>query len=143
MTHQHVTKKHRTKRADTRPNAKQRLRALQREEAQKTAQDIRVVKTRRVDRKERQIAPLHESLKPELSDDDKMIRNLRKKLRSIDELIERQKQGVALNPEQVAKIEQLDTALAAFEELIRKKHGSDVDAIAQAMATQKPSARAE
>lgn len=128
MAHQRVTGKHRTKRVDSRPNAKQRLRQLQREEARKTAADLRVVTIRGRDRKERKVP----SLSPEessqstsvLSDDDRMIRNLRKKLRNIDELIERRKRGETLNALQIAKIDQLDTTVAAFEELLKKKHGA-------------------
>lgn len=92
MTHQHVTRNKRLKRVDTRPNSKARSKQAKQIEAKKTVQDLKV--TRVQQKKERSVASLEDSTK---SKAEIYIRSLKKKLRAIDELIQRKNNGKLFN----------------------------------------------
>lgn len=116
-----TTKTLRTKRVDTRPNGKERKKLNQKVEESKTIQDIRVTKVQRNEKKERLAQP---SELITLSKNEKILRALKKKLRSIDDLLEKQKNGVELDEQQLAKIETLDSVMEQMESLLSKSRGA-------------------
>lgn len=120
-----TTKNKRSKRVDTRPNEKTRRKLIRKIEDSKSIQDLRVTKVRNVDRKERvaQYTPM-----AKLSKKEKKLRALNKKLKSINELIERQKDGETLDEQQEMKINSLENVLADIHSLmgnIEEGHAED------------------
>jgi len=113
-----TTKATRTKRPDTRPNGKVRVKANKKIQDSLKIQDLRVTKVQKEERKER-VAQVTE-LK-QLSKDEKLLRALKKKLIGIQDLMEKQKEGVQLDPQQLIKVSQLDQVLLAIEELTSKE----------------------
>ena len=114
-----TTKNPRTKRVDTRPNEKRRrVKNADAEEA-KSIQDIRVTKKQKGDKVEREVPvqPMRDTF--EISE-DKYIRALRKKLRDIDVLLEKQKNGETLDTQQLLKLETLDGVIEKMDEAIAK-----------------------
>lgn len=126
MTHQHVTKKTRTKRDDTRPNSKIRMKRLQKMAKQQDISSERVTRVQTAQKKERIVKPLHEmqalaavgSEVKSLPSDESYIRSLKKKLRAIEILLDKQKQGESLNAQQLEKIDKLDTLLSELENIV-------------------------
>ena len=114
-----TTKNRRTKRMDTRPNGKIRTKSQRQANDQLKIQDIRVTRKLKGERKERTINREENSFAT-LSKDEKLLRALKKKLRGINDLIEKKNQGVLLNPQQMEKITQLDTVLLDMESLIQR-----------------------
>jgi paraquat-inducible protein B len=124
-----TTKNHRVKRPDTRPNAKTRAKEQRKVADQLKIQDIRITRKLKGEKKERNLtsndAPLNR-----LSKSEKLLRALKKKLKSINELMEKKNNGVELNKEQAAKIQQLDQVLEDMEQLLKKsnrKHKEEDD----------------
>jgi uncharacterized protein with WD repeat len=106
------TKTMRSKRVDVRPNAAQRKIVSKRVEKSKTIQDIRVTKSLN----KNEMIPLASELrKPRKSETDKYLFSLRKKLKDIDVLMERQNQGEKLNEAQLTKIDRLSQLLKELE----------------------------
>lgn len=120
-----TTKNPRLKRVDTRPNEKRRRQKNSDAEEAKTIQDIRVTKKQKGEKVEREVTvqPLRDTI--EISE-DKYIRALRKKLRDIDILIAKQKEGGVLDAQQLLKIETLDGVLEKIDAAIAK--GAEVSA---------------
>ena len=114
-----TTKNPRLKRVDTRPNEKRRRQKNSDAEEAKTIQDIRVTKKQKGEKVEREVTvqPLRDTI--EISE-DKYIRALRKKLRDIDILIVKQKEGGVLDAQQLLKIETLDWVLEKIDAAIAK-----------------------
>ena len=114
-----TTKNPRLKRVDTRPNEKRRRQKNSDAEEAKTIQDIRVTKKQKGEKVEREVTvqPLRDTI--EISE-DKYIRALRKKLRDIDILIVKQKEGGVLDAQQLLKIETLDGVLEKIDAAIAK-----------------------
>jgi uncharacterized protein with WD repeat len=114
-----TTKNPRLKRVDTRPNEKRRRQKNAEEEEAKTIQDIRVTKKQKGEKVEREVPvqPLRDT--PQISE-DKYIRALRKKLRDIDALLLKQKEGAVLDPQQLLKLETLDATLEKIDLAIAK-----------------------
>jgi uncharacterized protein with WD repeat len=106
------TKTMRSKRVDVRPNAAQRKIVSKRVEKSKTIQDIRVTKSLT---KNERIPQASELRKPRKSETDKYLFSLRKKLKDIDVLMERQNQGEKLNEAQLTKIDRLSQLLKELE----------------------------
>mmetsp|Transcript_9044 Transcript_9044/g.13590 ORF Transcript_9044/g.13590 Transcript_9044/m.13590 type:complete len:123 (-) Transcript_9044:91-459(-) len=107
-----TTKNLRTKRPDTRPNEKQRRKLSRKIEESKTIQDIRVTRKRKFERKERVVTSEPQLNQSTLTEDDKVLRALKKKMRKIDNLISRQKAGETLDEQQLESIESLDDVVA-------------------------------
>jgi uncharacterized protein with WD repeat len=118
-----TTKNPRLKRVDTRPNEKRRRQKNSEEEEAKTIQDIRVTKKQKSEKVEREVPvqPLRDT--PQISE-DKYIRALRKKLRDIDALLLKQKEGAVLDPQQLLKLETLDATLEKIDLAIAKGAGA-------------------
>ena len=109
----------RSKRPDTRPNGAQRRKIQKKLEAAKDIQDLRVTRKRKGETLER-VAPIL-PLKKEnsLGKEFKLIRALKKKLKSIDELIQMQKQGVQLDNQQLEKVEKLGEVMEELENALQ------------------------
>jgi uncharacterized protein with WD repeat len=121
-----TTKNPRLKRVDTRPNEKRRRQKNSEDEEAKTIQDIRVTKKQKGEKVEREVPvqPLRDT--PQISE-DKYIRALRKKLRDIDALLLKQKEGAVLDPQQLLKLETLDATLEKIDLAIAKGAGATSD----------------
>jgi uncharacterized protein with WD repeat len=107
----------RLKRPDTRPNEKERRKLSRKIEDEKSIQDIRTTKRLKVDKKEREVQRL--PMKTEESKmllKEKRIRYLRKKMKKIDSLMTKQKNGETLDQQQLACIDSLDEVLAEMEQ---------------------------
>lgn len=115
-----TTKSYRPKRADTRPNGKLRRKLGQQSAHKDTIQDLRVTRTLKHERKEREVTSVNNTPLKTLSKDEKLIRALKKKLKSIHELMEKEKRGEALTAEQANKVRQADQVLHDIEELMKK-----------------------
>lgn len=114
-----TTKSRRTKRFDTRPNAKLRAKANKQTNDKLKIQDIRVTRKLKGERKDR-VTEQEQQAFAKYSKDEKLLRALKKKLRSINDLLEKKKRGEALNAEQKDKVNQLDQVLEDMEGLIKK-----------------------
>ena len=99
---EHRTGKKRTKR-DGAETAKDRKKKRRMVEDAKTASDLRPVKMRTKDRKEREVTGAWEPAAVKLTDAQKKIRALKKKLTHIEELAKKQKAGVELDHQQLTK----------------------------------------
>jgi hypothetical protein len=126
-----LTHKTRTKRPDGRELSSKRKSASQRRLAAKeSVSDIRITRVQASERKVRsmdiQAMPLR-SERVALSDNDKLLRSLRKKLRSMEPLIKKQRAGEQLDDSQLAKLEGLDgivADLAGVAEKIALENGN-------------------
>jgi uncharacterized protein with WD repeat len=113
-----TTKSHRTKRPDTRPNGKIRARLTKENNAKLTIQDIRTTSKRAGEKKEREVStatPLNI-----LTKEEKLLRALKKKLKGINDLKEKQDRGESLDLQQTEKLSQLPTLLTDMEALMKK-----------------------
>lgn len=100
-----TTGKHRPKRGDARMTAKQRYAQSKKWEDAKQAADLRVVKIKKSERKERVVDKDATRLrKPKLAPVQKKVKALEKKLADIEKLKARQESGEELDGNQVAKI---------------------------------------
>lgn len=110
-----VTNKHRPNRADTRGSAKQRIKVVRAVQDSAKIQDLRVTRIPKKDQKEREgnEAPLST-----LTKEEKDLRGLKKKLKSINDLIERKDNGEVLDEAQRNKVKQLDQVLEAIQGLV-------------------------
>ena len=110
-----TTKNARLKRPDTRPNGKLRRTLKSKVEDGKTIQDLRVTKVQKNAKKERiaQVTPL-----VTMSKDEKKLRALKKKIKAIDELLEKRTAGTELDAQQLLKIQCLDSLMAELDELV-------------------------
>ncbi|CAM9964409.1 unnamed protein product [Heterosigma akashiwo] len=117
-----VTGKHRAKRIDVRPSVKKRKQAAKLKNIQKEAGDLRVVRKKKSERKEREVDPGGTQLK-RLNNKEKKIRALTKTLRQIEQLEEKQKAGEALDAAQSEKLgrkEDIVGHLLELEGLVEK-----------------------
>jgi|Transcript_20519 uncharacterized protein with WD repeat len=116
-----TTKVPRLKRVDSRPNEKRRREKNAKAEEAKSIQDIRVTKKQKGEKVEREVtvAPMRDT--PQISE-DKYIRELRRKLRGIDALLVKQKNGDDLDAQQLLKIETLDSIMEKIETAIAKSN---------------------
>ena len=114
-----TTKNPRLKRVDTRPNEKRRREKNAVAEEAKSIQDMRVTKKQKGEKVEREVPvqPMKDTV--EISE-DKYIRALRKKLRDIDLLLAKQKNGDLLDAQQLLKLETLDGVLEKMDAAIAK-----------------------
>ncbi|RYG69103.1 hypothetical protein EON64_03565 [archaeon] len=110
-----VTNKHRPHRADTRGSAKQRIKVMRAAQDNSKIQDLRVTRIPKKEQKEREgnEAPLST-----LTKEEKQLRGLKKKLKSINDLIERKEKGEVLNEAQSGKVKLLDEVLEAIQSLV-------------------------
>ena len=116
-----TTKNRRSKRPDSRPNAKVRKVASKKHNDSLKIQDIRVTRKLQGEKKERSFKEGNAFAK--LSKEEKLLRALKKKLRGINELIEKKQRGEALDPQQREKVRQLDSVLETMTALLQKnKH---------------------
>jgi uncharacterized protein with WD repeat len=107
----------RLKRPDTRPNEKERRKLSRKIEDDKTIQDIRITKKMKVEKKEREVQRLPmKTEESKISVQEKRIRYLRKKMKKIDGLMTKQKNGETLDQQQLACLDSLDEILAEMEQ---------------------------
>lgn len=116
-----TTKNPRLKRVDTRPNEKRRREKNAKAAEAESIQDLRVTKKQKGEKVEREVtvAPMRDT--PQISE-DKYIRELRRKLRGIDALLVKQKNGDDLDAQQLLKIETLDSIMEKIENAIAKNN---------------------
>jgi hypothetical protein len=127
-----TTKVARLKRVDVRPNAKQRKAMFQVKEKSMKIQDLRVVRKSTSQKIPREVGGellLETSrMKRRLNDDSsKLVKALRKKLKSIEDLILQQKAGAILDDQQLKKIASLDTVLTEMESFAVNESKATVD----------------
>jgi hypothetical protein len=122
-----TTKNKRIKRVDTRPNEKTRRKAHKTHNDSLKIQDIRVTRKLKEEKKERTFQEAASSFST-LSKDEKVLRALKKKLKGINDLLEKKKKGEVLNEQQKTKVSQLDNVLEDMEVLLKKtKHITEND----------------
>mmetsp|Transcript_21473 Transcript_21473/g.36631 ORF Transcript_21473/g.36631 Transcript_21473/m.36631 type:complete len:153 (+) Transcript_21473:47-505(+) len=111
-----ITGKHRTKRPDTRPNAKKRKK--QHAQAYEAAEASDIISTR-IPRSQQKERPVTGILKPD-GDQLKMkrVRFLQKLLRQIESLKERSEGGEVLDEAQLKKVGRLEEVVEEIEELL-------------------------
>mmetsp|Transcript_2076 Transcript_2076/g.4423 ORF Transcript_2076/g.4423 Transcript_2076/m.4423 type:complete len:123 (+) Transcript_2076:149-517(+) len=116
-----VTKKHRPKRPDARPNPIKRRAERKKANAAKTAEDLRVVRKKKSEHADREIdtsEPLRAVGEAAIS---KKVRALNKKLTQIEELKKRQKNGEELDEAQLQKVDSLGETLELLDEFLAGK----------------------
>ena len=105
-----TTGKHRPKRGDSRLTAKQRYAQSKKWEDVKSAADLRVVKIKKSERKERVVnASAMPLKKPKLTPVQKKVKALERKLVDIGKLRERKEAGEELDENQLAKLASEDS----------------------------------
>ena len=112
-----TTKVQRLKRPDFRPNEKVRRKMQKQIEDAKTIQDLRITSVQKGAKKQRvaQVTPLQT-----LNKNEKVMRALRKKLNSINELMEKEKSGVELDEQQLLKVASLEEVMTQLSEFVDK-----------------------
>mmetsp|Transcript_24722 Transcript_24722/g.36247 ORF Transcript_24722/g.36247 Transcript_24722/m.36247 type:complete len:152 (-) Transcript_24722:387-842(-) len=118
-----TTKKHRPKRPDARPNGKRRLKAKQALVKKLEAKDLKVTRIPKSEQIEREVSGVLR--KPKTPASDIRSRALRKLLRQIEALADKQKAGEVLNDAQKTKLSRFDNVVAELEELLDVDLGSD------------------
>lgn len=117
-----TTKNARTKRTDTRPNAKRRKKLQQAADKEKLIQELRVTSKQKGERAEREVVvdamPLRST---SLDSTEKVLRALRKKLKAIEELMKRQARGDVLDDAQIAKIDAMESIIEEITLISIKK----------------------
>lgn len=118
MGHTYVSQKLRTKRPDGRPVAVKKRAAMYKKTADKqTIQDLRVTSKQPHEKKEREITQSNGELKAVKSktSEEKLLRALRKKLREIEQLMLKQKEGLELDAQQTEKVDSLGDLIVEME----------------------------
>ncbi len=112
-----TTKVQRLKRPDYRPNEKMRRKMQKEVEDAKTIQDLRITSVQKGAKKQRvaQVTPLRT-----IGKNEKVLRALRKKLNSINDLMEKEKNGVELDEQQLQKVASLEEVMAQLSEFVDK-----------------------
>ncbi len=109
----------RTKRIDTRPNAKQRRNIEKKAMSKSKVQDFRVTRIKKSEQKERVIESKNlPPMRSILTDREKAIRAIKKKLKAIEQLMELQKTGATLDDQQLEKIERLEELMNEMQNLL-------------------------
>jgi hypothetical protein len=116
-----TTKNQRSKRIDTRPNAKFRQKEFKKYDKLNKIEDLRVTRVNSKNRKERVAV----TLAKQLSDDEKRLRALRKKLNSIVELQEKEENGTVLDAQQQEKLKAMERVVAEISALAAKLKKKD------------------
>lgn len=116
-----TTKNKRNKRIDTRPNAKFRQKEFKKYDKLTKIEDLRVTRINSKNRKERVAV----TLAKQLSDDEKRLRALRKKLNSIVELQEKEENGTVLDAQQQEKLKTMESVVAEISALAAKLNKKD------------------
>jgi uncharacterized protein with WD repeat len=111
------SKKPRRNRPDGRPNDKVRQIINKSIDKKQSIQDIRVTRTLKGSKKEREVTKLQ--LK-KTDNREKIMKSLRKKMKSIEQLLQRQKSGDILDEQQLAKIGNLDSVVARMDEFLKE-----------------------
>eukprot|EP00298_Acanthocystis_sp_HF-20_P002980 c13355_g1_i1.p1 GENE.c13355_g1_i1~~c13355_g1_i1.p1 ORF type:complete len:153 (+),score=68.42 c13355_g1_i1:21-479(+) len=119
------TGKGRPKRPQVFPTATQRKKRRQREEDLKTADDLRVTKKSKKERRERIVNPQGNPLRGDMpveirvsAKDRRKLRNLRKKINSIVELKKMMEKGQQINDLQKEKIEKEGIVHAEIQQIL-------------------------
>ena len=112
-----TTKVQRLKRPDYRPNEKMRRKMQKEVEDAKSIQDLRITSVQKGAKKQRvaQVTPLRT-----IGKNEKVLRALRKKLNSINDLMEKEKNGVELDEQQLLKVASLEEVMAQLSEFVDK-----------------------
>jgi hypothetical protein len=107
-----TTKNLREKRPDTRPNGKLRRSLKRKLEDAKSIQELRVTRVQRNEKIERisQPTPLNQYSKKE-----KYVKALKKKLKAIEELVLKQREGIELDEQQLEKLATLDSVMLEMD----------------------------
>ena len=116
-----TTKNRRSKRIDTRPNAKFRQKEFKKYDKLNKIEDLRVTRINSKNRKERVAV----TLAKQLSDDEKRLRALLKKLNSIVELQEKEENGTVLDAQQQEKLKARESVVAEISALAAKLKKKD------------------
>jgi len=87
-------------------------------EAEKAIQDFRVTKRQKGEKREREVQILPMKNPDGLTEDEKLVRTLKKKLRAIDDLITRKNEGAKLDDKQTKKVAKLPMLLKEMEKVL-------------------------
>jgi len=89
----------------------------------KSIQDLRVTRVQPGEKKEREVVRENVPLRKvdTLASEEKLAKALRKKLRAIEQLMEKQKAGEKLDDKQLAKIESVNQVIEEMEDLEQQK----------------------
>ena len=85
---------------------------------EQSIQDIRVTKKRKFEVKERVVIPLEK--KNTLTSDEKHVKMLRKKLKSIESLLKKEKNGDILDEQQLQKVGRLESLMIEMRAVSEK-----------------------
>jgi uncharacterized protein with WD repeat len=117
-----ISKKHRPKRPDARPNGKRRKKERLAQVEKMEAKDLTSTRIPKQLHKERQVAG--ELKKTRKSSEDSRVRSLQKLLRQIERLGEKESAGEELDAAQLEKLGRLDCVVAELEELLADQDSS-------------------
>ena len=120
-----ITGKHRSKRPDSRPNAKKRKKDRDAAYAAAEAKDVISTRIPNSEQKERPVSgDLRQELPTQQLEEAKRVRYLQKLLRQIETLKMRLSTGEKLNDAQMKKLGRMDEVVAEIEELLDVNLGS-------------------
>ena len=120
-----ITGKHRSKRPDSRPNAKKRKKDRDAAYAAAEAKDVISTRIPKREQKERPVSgELRQELPTQQLEEAKRVRYLQKLLRQIETLKMRLSKGEKLNDAQMKKLGRMDEVVAEIEELLDVNLGS-------------------
>ena len=120
-----ITGKHRSKRPDSRPNAKKRKKDRDAAYAAAEAKDVISTRIPNREQKERPVSgELRHELPAQQLEEAKRVRYLQKLLRQIETLKMRLSTGEKLNDAQMKKLGRMDEVVAEIEELLDVNLGS-------------------
>ena len=120
-----ITGKHRSKRPDSRPNAKKRKKDRDAAYAAAEAKDVISTRIPKSEQKERPVSgELRQELPTQQLEEAKRVRYLQKLLRQIETLKMRLSTGEKLNDAQMKKLGRMDEVVAEIEELLDVNLGS-------------------
>jgi hypothetical protein len=117
MGHHTTTKVARNKRPDTRPNGKERRRISKLIHDKDTVQHLKVTRVQKHERVKRELNVIDPEFRTEkkMNSSDKHMRALKKKLSSIEILVQKQDNGETLDAQQLEKVETLDDVMREIE----------------------------
>ena len=120
-----ITGKHRSKRPDSRPNAKKRKKDRDAAYAAAEAKDVISTRIPKREQKERPVTgELRQEFHSQLDEEAKRVRYLQKLLRQIETLKMKKERGEKLNDAQMKKLGRMDEVVAEIEELLDVNLGS-------------------
>ena len=98
-------------------NAKHRKKLGEKFAKSQTVEELKVTRVASKDKKEREVSDVGQELKSMLSEDEKRLRSVRKKLKDIAELLRKQKdEGIELDNQQLIKVSRLKELMLEMQE---------------------------